>query len=372
MKHKELYKQDSTGRTRVWWIESTDTAYRTHSGLLDGKIVISGWQYPEEKNVGRSNATTISEQVLSEVESKYQYKQYQGKYSPSIEESYSGAKFMEPMLASKYDTKKTTKFPYLSQPKLDGVRCLVSEFGLQSRNGKPLLSSPHIREELDNFFEKFPDYILDGELYNHSLKDSFEQLISLIRKTKPKVEDLEESAKYVEYHIYDVITPEAMTYQERQTFIEEHIGTGFSMTKVIPATRITSKEEAENKLAEYLELGYEGQMLRDGSSPYEHKRSKHLIKHKTFEDDEFEIVDIIEGKGNWNGYAKAVEIRLANGETQQSGTRGKQDFLRELLINKDQYIGNKSQVTVRYQNKTSDGKLRFPVAIKYWKGGRNE
>jgi len=373
MDHDKLYKIDSIGRTRVWWIESNDKSYRTHSGLLDGKIVTSGWQYPEEKNVGKVNATTVTEQVLSEVASKYENRKYQGKYASTIKEANQGAKFIECMLADKYNPKKHVNFPYWSQPKLDGIRCLVSEDGMQSRNGKPLISSPHIQEVLAEFFAEYPDVVLDGELYNHDLKDDFEKIISLARKTKPKDADIEESAKMVEYHIYDVITSEPMTYYERATFLNETLGLGgdLPMIKLVPTYQVNSVDELDKRLGEYLEDGYEGQMLRVNDAPYEPKRSKNLIKHKTFEDEEFEIVDLIEGKGNWKGYIKAVEIRLPDGSTQQSGMRGSFQFAKKLLEDRDTYLDGKSQVTVRYQNKTSDGKLRFPVAVAFWQGRRD-
>lgn len=371
MNHQKLFKQDSMGRTRTWWIESNDTSYRTHSGLLDGKIVTSGWQHPEEKNVGRSNATTISEQVLAEVESRYTIQQYQGKYAPTIEEAAKGAKFIECMLASKYDGKKHTAFPYWSQPKLDGVRCLTSDAGMQTRQGKPLLSSPHIIEALEEFFAQNLGVTLDGELYNHDLKDNFEKIISLARKSKPKPEDLEESAQLVEYHVYDIITDEPMTYSERHEFLKTQIGDRFPMIRVVPAYQVNSPEEIEEKLGEYLEAGYEGQMLRVEGPAYDPKRSKSLIKHKTFLDEEFLITDIIEGKGNWANHSKSIEIRLSDGSTQQSGMRGSFQLAREILEQRDEYLDGKSQVTVRYQNKTADGKLRFPVVVAFWKGGRD-
>ena len=370
MNHPTLYKIDSMGRVRTWWIESNDEAYRTHSGLADGKIVVSGWQYPTEKNVGKANATSIAEQVLAEVNSKYEHQRYQGKYADSVEEAQKGAKFVECMLAAAYDHKKNKAFPYWSQPKLDGVRCLVSEAGLQSRNGKPLLSSPHIRDALQPLFDEFPDVVVDGELYNHELKDDFERLISLARKTKPTAEDIEESAKMVEYHVYDIIIPgEDFTYAERLLFIEQNIMGRFPMVIAVPAILVSSAEEVDTKLGEYLESGYEGQMLRERFAPYEHKRSKALLKHKTFEDDEFEIVEVVEGLGNWSGMAKSVTIRLPDGEVQQSGMRGSQEFARKLLQERDTLVG--TQVTVRYQNKTADGKLRFPVAVAFWKGKRD-
>jgi len=370
MEREKLYKIDTKGKTRVWWMEYDEEKYRTHSGILDGAIVTSGWQYPEEKNIGKVNATTVAQQVIAEVASKYETQTYQGKYHPAVNEASKGAKFIECMLAEKFDPKKTKDYPYFSQPKLDGVRCLVSEDMMQTRNGKEFKSSPHIRSELDAFFEKFPDYILDGELYNHDLKDDFEKIISLARKTKPTDEDIIESRNMVQFHVYDVITPQPMSYTERKQFIDNHVLGLYESVRVVHTTIVSNLEEAEKKLGEYLEAGYEGQMLRkDDNTQYEHRRSKSLLKHKNFEDAEFEIVEIIEGKGNWSGYAKAIEIRLPDGTTQQSGMRGNQARAKKILEEKDQYVG--TEVTIRYQNKTSDGKLRFPVAVAFWKGKRD-
>lgn len=366
---EQLYKIDTKGNVRVWWMEYDDERYRSFSGILDGAIVESGWQYPTEKNVGRANATTIAEQVESEVASKYEARMYQGKYHPTIQEAKNGAKFIECMLAEKFDPKKTKDYPYFSQPKLDGVRCLVSEDGMQTRNGKMFVSSPHIQETLASFFELYPDYILDGELYNHDLKSDFEKIISLARKTKPTKQDLSESRDMIQFHIYDVITPEPMTYEERMKFLQDSVLNLYTSIRIVPTTIVNNLEEAEAKLGEYLEAGYEGQMLRKSDSPYEHRRSKSLLKHKMFEDGEYKIVQIIEGKGNWSSYAKAIEIQLPDGTTQQSGMRGNFDFAKKLFEERDQYIGGTA--TVVYQNKTADGKLRFPVAKAFFKGERD-
>jgi ATP-dependent DNA ligase len=364
---EKLYKIDTKGKTRVWWIEFDEEKYRTHAGILDGKIVVSGWQRPTEKNVGRSNATTVAEQVIAEVDAEYTKKQYQGKYHTSVGESiYFGAKFYECMLATKYDPKKHNQFPYYSQPKLDGVRCLVSKDGMQSRQGKPIISAPHILEALKDFFEEFPEVVLDGELYNHDLKNDFEKIISLARKTKPTEADLAESKKMVQYHVYDCIADGS--FDDRYKFIASQIWPLPSI-RLVNSIVVNNEDDTQKGLGFYLEQGYEGQMLRVEDSPYEGKRSKNLIKHKEFEDEEFEIVSITEGLGNWEGYAKSVEIRLKDGTTQSSGVRGNQDFLKQILADKDSLIG--TEVTVRYQNKTVDGKLRFPVVVAFWKGKRD-
>ena len=54
-----------------------------------------------------------------------------------------------------------------------------------SRNDKEWKNINHILEELKPFFQKYPNVVLDGELYNHDFKDDFESIISMVRKTKP-------------------------------------------------------------------------------------------------------------------------------------------------------------------------------------------
>ena len=281
---------------------------------------------------------------------------------------------IKPMLAQKVNTKPIdwTKKVFV-QPKLDGIRCIAmirkGKCTLWSRTRKPIKSMPHIVAELERQFKDQDNVVLDGELYNHELKDDFNSITSMVRKTKLKPEDLEKSKELVQYHVYDVISPEPMSYDERMQFLKENIADLFDSVSLVPTATVNDLDEAESKLGEYLEAGYEGQMLRKVKARYEHRRSASLIKHKMFEDEEFKIVEVIEGKGNWAGHAKAVEIMLEDGTTQQSGMRGNFDFAKKILEEKDLYIG--TEVTVRYQNRTSDNKLRFPVVVAFWKGKRD-
>ena len=130
---RKLYKKDRIGNTRVWWMEYDDEKYRTCSGILNGAIVESGWVYPNQKNVGKSNETTIKEQVLSEVESQYDYQLVQGKYHESIDTIDNGASYVECQLAEKYNPEKMNNFPYIVQPKFNG--CVSGESFVYTENG---------------------------------------------------------------------------------------------------------------------------------------------------------------------------------------------------------------------------------------------
>ena len=60
--------------------------------------------------------------------------------------------------------------------------------------------------------------MLDGELYNHGLKDDFEKIISCVRKTKPTDADRAESRKLVQFHCYDIVD-ETIKFNERYKFV---------------------------------------------------------------------------------------------------------------------------------------------------------
>ena len=110
---------------------------------------------------------------------------------------------MKPMLAHKFDEARIDfkDFTYM-QPKLDGVRCLFTKDGAFSRTGKQFMNVRHIEESLKDYFEQNPAMVLDGELYNHDLKDDFEKIISLVRKQKPTDEERLDASK---------LTPESFT-----------------------------------------------------------------------------------------------------------------------------------------------------------------
>ena len=91
----------------------------------------------------------------------------------------------KPMLAYPVSNKPIdyTK-PTFMQPKLDGVRCLIQyddgKVTAYSRTGKVWKNIEHITLGLYRFFDKYPNVILDGELYNHDFKDDFESIISMV------------------------------------------------------------------------------------------------------------------------------------------------------------------------------------------------
>jgi DNA ligase 1 len=368
-KHK-LYKQDSKGKTRVWYAQLQGDRYRTVSGLLDGEMTETGWTTCEAKNIGRSNETTPVTQAIAEVEAEYTKKLEKGYFTDIA--LVGTSTIFKPMLAQNYDKQKGDVFKqYASvatQPKLDGIRCIVRADGMWTRTGKPITSCPHIFEALKVHFIENPKIVFDGELYNHDLRDNFNEITSLVRKEKPDAAEQKMITDTIQYHIYDCYIPELLfvtRFQKLNILIGRDAP---DCIRLVQTKLVTSKNEADAAYGVFLADGYEGQMIRS-NAPYENTRSWSLMKRKEFLDGEFEIVRIEEGNGNWAGYAKRVIFKLPDGRECGGGIRGNQDQMKALLEAKDSYVG--SDVTIRYFTPTPDGMPRFPVATAFHLGKRD-
>ena len=356
MKLKTIYKKTKTGATQEWTIEVSDNRYRTHSGQVGGQITTNAWTVVYGKNTGKANGTTDNEQALKEAIAK-RTKKLESGYFEDVN-NINEQQYFEPMLAAKWeDYKDKIQYPIFSQPKLDGIRCIVTRDGMFSRNGKPIISAPHILEELHTFFKIYPDYIFDGELYADKFANDFNKIVSLVKKTKPTAEDLKESKKNIEYHIYDLPSVDGV-FSERYGKLSK-----LKLPKccvLVSTHTVNNEDELTERYEEYVETGYEGQMLRLDSK-YENKRSKSLLKHKSFVDEEYTILDICEGEGNRTGTAGYMVFETAEGKSFKSNVKGTWEETAEMLKNKKKLIGK--QATIKYFNLTPDGIPRFPFVI---------
>ena len=126
----------------------------------------------EGKNVGKVNETTAEEQAMKEAKAEWTKRTERG-YFENIKNIDKGTIF-KPMLANKWeDRKDKVTYPLYSQPKLDGIRCIVKSDGMWTRTGKKIVSAPHIFQALKPYFEKNPDLIFDGELYADKYANDF-------------------------------------------------------------------------------------------------------------------------------------------------------------------------------------------------------
>lgn len=354
-----LYCRDSMGRVRIWKMEQQGCKYRTVSGLIDGELVTTEWTVAKGKNIGRSNETSCEEQAAKEIENKYK-KQLKTGYFEDVND-IDTAQYIEPMLAKNYkDYASKIDFStecWIAQCKFNGMRCVATKHGLFTRKGERYMTCKHIEDALKPFFDKHPDAVLDGELFNEEYRQQLNEISKLIRKTVHITQsDLDQCEKLVNYYVYDGYgfdekNDETRGYGYRKNSIDNYMKW---ISYIIPVTDhvIKNAEDMNKVYCLYVDAGHEGIMLRDCNSPYQNKRSKYLLKVKPEDDSEAVILDIIEGEGNWSGTGKTITLQWDN-KTFDATFKGSHEQAMAFLLNRDEWIGK--TVTFLYNGLTGLG-----------------
>lgn len=364
MKSEVLYKRNSDGKTiNQWQIIAEGDYFYTIEGHKDGKLTTSKPTVCTGKNIGKANETTPEDQAVAEAKAKFQKKIDKG-YTEEIKDVDTCKTYFDPMLAKKVvDYKEEISYPTLVSRKIDGLRLVARQDGCWTRNGKKYISVPHISNILKPLFDKHPEWVIDSEIY--STEVPFERIVSLVKKKKPTLEDFLESERLCKIYIFDGVTDDLeANFETRFSEIKKEIKKVIGNDKHL----IFVENEIANNYQEIMEAhdryvaeGFEGVMVRNRNTPYQNKRTNALLKYKVFNDEEFKILDILEGQGGRSNMAGKIVVELPNG-TCEAGIKGGEVYYIEIWQNREKIIGKLA--TVRYQGLTDKGSLRFPVAIK--------
>ena len=355
---KTIYKKDQNENIRY----ITITAYL--SGKLEQESGIVGTEKPilhtkmcRGKNINRANETSPGEQSVKELESFVKEK-CKKEYFLTVKEAEEGSIIL-PMLAHSYkDHKKKVDWTNaFVQPKLDGMRAIGGgkRYPLISREGGLIKTLPHITEIL----KKIPLH-LDGELYAHGL--SFQENMSLIKDYQ------EGESEKVHYHVYDCIWSDTGfpgRYKALKTIVDGCKDIHKGIIELVPTIKVKNEDELKAAHKKFLAEGYEGTILRWGDVEYKvNGRSQNLLKFKDFIDIALPILDIVpcstrtewgEPVFEWKGATNSRHGKDRLG----AGTKYSHAQKKDLLINKDNYIGKIAEV--RFFEYTDTGVPRFPV-----------
>lgn len=365
-----LFGKAESGKTKSWSICVIDRdgygVIETSYGYVDGKQQINEKVISTGKNIGKKNETTPIQQAINDARSSWTKKCESGyavedmdDISITIEKCGKGIDVNVPcpMLAHDYNKRgKSITYPCFVQRKFDGTRCVgMYGKGLFSRNRKRYPHLDHITTEIN----KLPSgIILDGELYSDTL--TFQEIVGLVKRETLKEGDIVKQLQ-IKYHIYDIIND--MPFEERfanlQLLFKRH---GFKHLVLVNTTSCESEDKMKELHAQYVAEGYEGIMLRNKYGLYKNVRSIDLQKFKLFEDDEFKVVGYKEGEGLELGCVIWI-CENSDGNTFACRPRGTREERENLYRNGDKYIGQ--MLTVRYQEKTDSGLIRFPVGITF-------
>lgn len=228
---------------------------------------------------------------------------------------------------------------YWVSEKLDGVRAFWDGKQLISRGGN-IIAAPAW------FVADFPAQALDGELWLD--RNKFAEILSIVSKHQP----IDSEWQTIGYYVFEL--PDAAgTFTERIRAMQAiHQQQNSPYLKVVPQFRVANKAELFAKLSELEQIGAEGLMLHHQDALYKTGRSSDLLKLKTYQDTEAEVIGYRPGRGKYQGMVGALIVKTPEGKVFAIG-RGLTDELRQTPPE----IG--TVITYRYNGYTNNGIPRF-------------
>lgn len=193
------------------------------------------------------------------------------------------------------------RFPLIAQPKIDGVRGLVINNQLRTRELKPFANRALMENLSRPAFNGFDFEIACGTA--HAAHPD------LCRMTTSQVNTIAGSG-IVSIHVFDDFSYPNLPYETRYKALGERLGNNIHLVNpsvmiyMMPSKIVESHDEILAFEEHVLLLGYEGIILRDPKSLYKFGRAtareNSFLRIKRFVDDEAICTNIIEAQMNLN------------------------------------------------------------------------
>lgn len=252
-------------------------------------------------------------------------------------------------------------------PKYDGYRCLAivdnGTVTLLSRNGTEYNNFPTVAEAL---LDNYPtgQYVFDGEI----MSDDFQamQRSAFANKRGTTVGD-------VKFHIFGYIPFDEWKAQKFKMKTSKRLELLYGLEKekftgdvlqVVHHVFTRSMDEVLKLERDYLAQGYEGAMALPDIPYYLGKKSNRLLKFKTMESQDCEVIGFYEGKkgtrleGTFGGFI----VKQEDGQECRVGTGFSDEDRKHLMLTIDTW--HNTIIEVKYQELTNDGIMRFPVFMR--------
>lgn len=391
-----LYRKNNAEQPYRWSAElNADKTYITvHYGIVGKATYTDSYKvtqkdadkelisrYNEKRKQGYIAIEDVKDNAqLPPVEDEQARYAYLAAYLPSYRNNENNGNIL-PMLAKTYTGnvwKKTSCM--LGQWKINGLRCFITAYKgdtifnpvrlrFQSREGIvwntltaledylfDSLSADIIQNMLDD------NWALDGEIYlpgysvneiNHFVKDP---------------NDIHN--KLLQFWCYDIAIPEMVQHKRDRIRLDikpftifdskdKHLNNKKQLV-ILPTYHICNDTDAYAWRDKFIDLGFEGLILRNPDADYQYGRRRvgYMEKFKTKTDGKFEIIDIQpERKRNLPIITCRNDINDSTFETRFSLPHDKQEYI---LNHKEDYIGK--FVFISYGERS--GVERVPFHIK--------
>ena len=380
----KFYKRNAQGKPIFWEISDSTNKIVVTYGLV-GKL-----GHTTEIRTNRQLNEEIKSQIIAKQKEGYKalsdlydnapdyFKNdkdlinYLDTYLPK-DNTHADGTFIPMLCKTLEDNKPFTKSEYFGEYKIDGERCLITAY---KDNGlfDNIYLKYHSRHGIDwtdklSYLDEFlipiiPNYFLnmmieegialDGELYLPGY--GINEINSFIKNT-----ELPQHYK-LQFWCYDLAI-DSMPAIDRYTTLETAFNTkvydfqsknGHLNNKerfiLLPSfNNIHCIEDAIRQRDYFIDLGFEGLIIRDTKADYQFggKRNNSMLKFKRIEDGKFLIVDIVPEGIKRKNLPKFICRNDINDELFECTINKKQDIQEEYLINKDKYIGKYMKVEYR-------------------------
>ncbi len=272
------------------------------------------------------------------------------------------------------------KFPYLVDPKMDGMRMVFFIYDdhemIMSRGGKEYPQLSFIAEELRR---GYGTGVYDGEM----LAANWNETIHLVKKSVEKMsdEDKVKREKELFFHCFDYLPIECANSMEwKKPLVERRVillkkdeeakkkdllkALGRTNVKIVPQFVINNEDELNDLYEKFLEQGFEGAMLKDPKGPYVPKRKDYWLKLKPMKTIDGEITEVVMGTSpRTKGILGKFMILLENGETTGCGSGFTLAQRAEYWKKRKSLIGKWIEMKVQ-DDPQKVAKARFPIFMK--------
>lgn len=393
-----LYRRNSSGEPYVWYCSKFDNeTVQVQHGTVGGKIVKEFYKthrdvdkevksrinaklktgYKPIQEIRDSNTRPVEEDIMS-------IRAWLDTYLPINRTTSEG--IILPMLAKAYDNKVFDRCSsYIGQWKINGLRCLVKvvkntgdlfkPFSLQfqSREGEIWNSLPTLEDYLlhvipqDILVELYQNNIsLDGEVYLPGGYDINQ--INHFVKDPTCVEN-----KALQFWCYDIAVEDMLQYNRNNFILNKFHNNIKTFTNkdshynnkerfiILPTYEIGDDYEAKSARNYFIDLGFEGLILRNPNVEYDFgkRRVGVMVKYKKARDGVFTVVDI-KPEGT-----KRADIPLLvckndiNDELFECHLSKPLEYQRKVLHLKNNYIGK--QVNIEFTERSGIAKVPFHI-----------
>lgn len=251
-------------------------------------------------------------------------------------------------------------------PKYDGYRCLAvvnnGTVTLFSRNGTVYSNFPTITESLSSCFPK-GQFVFDGEI----MSDGFQamQKSAFANKRGTTVGD-------VKYHVFGYVPYDEWTSLDFKMKTKQRLSELDKLAKqfddnllLVHQEIVTSKARVLELEMEYIDQGFEGAMALPDIPYYLGKKSNKLLKFKTMESQDCEIIGFYEGKPDTRhrGSLGGFIVKQENGKTARGDGCLTDDDRRYIWDHQEEFLGRIGEF--KYQELTPDDVMRFPKFFRW-------